>query len=211
MPQTDDTMMGRLKSATDDLHRTAEGRDLQRALVKGTLGRDTYAAYLGQMLLVHQALESAIDASIDRHPALRAVVRDYHRREPDLRADLAFFGTGEGEPVNATRRLLASIDRFAESSPVGLLGVLYVLEGSTNGAKYIAMSLMRTWGLQPGPGLAYLDPHGDQQKPRWQAFKDDMNGAGLTEAEQAELIDSARQTFQAVADISDEVNELVAA
>ena len=83
--------------------------------------------------------------------------------------------------------------------------MLYVLEGSTNGSKFIAAALHRAWGFEPGPGLSYLDPHGDLQKQRWLAFKHDMDAAGFSEADAAVLIDAARLVFQSVADISDEL------
>ncbi len=195
--------MARLKSATDDLHRMAESRPLQKSLVKGTVPRELYATFLGQIYLVHRFLEQRIDEAGDQHPAFAAVVRPYHRREPQLRDDLEFHGVvpDEIEPTPVTARTL---DWIEHERPVALLGILYVLEGSTNGARFIARSLSRAWG--PG-GLSYQDPHGELQKPRWMQFKQDMNGVGFTADEESVLLEAARATFVAVADISDELCE----
>lgn len=203
-------IMGRLKAATDDLHRFAEGRELQRSLVKGTLPRDLYAAFLGQMHLVHRALERGIARVAAMHPAFGAVVRDHHRRETQLSDDLRFLGADTTAPLDATAALIERIDRTAAEAPVALLGMLYVLEGSTNGSKFIARSLVRAYGLQPGPGLSYLDPHGDLQRPRWAAFRRDMDAVAFSAAESAAIEDAARACFEAVARISDELMEPVA-
>ncbi len=211
MGNTTTHIMGRLKSATNDLHRMAEDRELQRKLVKGTLPRGLYTAFLGQMYLVHRALEDRIDTVADRHPAFAAVVRDYHERQGQLEQDLTFLGADPDEvtAVPAAAALVREIGRTARDAPVALLGMLYVLEGSTNGSKFIARALHKAWGLDRGPGLSYLDPHGDLQQERWLAFKRDMDAVGFSEAEAVALIDSARLMFQSVADISDELIEPV--
>lgn len=205
------TIMGRLKAASEDLHRMAEGRDLQRLLVRGTLPRPLYETYLAQMHLVHTALEDRIREVAREHPAFASVLRDYHWREPQLRADLVFLGgeVAQIEPLPAARALIEHIDREAADCPVALLGMLYVLEGSTNGSKFIARSIGKAYGLSAGPGLSYLDPHGDLQRDRWLTFKQDMNAVDLSENEKTRIIAAARATFQAVADLSDELMEPV--
>lgn len=205
------TIMGRLKAASEDLHRMAEGRDLQRLLVRGTLPRPLYETYLAQMHLVHTALEDRIREVTREHPAFASVLRDYHRREPQLRADLVFLGgeVAQIEPLPAARALIEHIDREAADCPVALLGMLYVLEGSTNGSKFIARSIGKAYGLSAGPGLSYLDPHGDLQRDRWLTFKQDMNAVDLSENQKTRIIAAARATFQAVADLSDELMEPV--
>lgn len=200
-------VMSRLKTATDDLHRMAEGRRLQRSLAKGTLPTDRYAAFLSQMYLVHKALEEAIDRCDAADPVFGAVFRDYHRRVGNLSSDLEFLGADPAsiEPTGATTALLNTIDRTRNERPAALLGMLYVLEGSTNGSRFIAAALRRTRGLEPGPGLLYMDPHGELQPQRWAAFKRDMDTAGFTEPQVLALVETAKQTFQAIADISDEL------
>ncbi len=207
------SIMARLKSATADLHQAAESSPLQRRLVKGELPRDLYAAFLGQMYLVHAALEQAVrDASVS-HPGFAAVVRDYHDREPQLRDDLAFLGLGLDAiaPIGATRAMLTDISQTAADQPVGLLGMLYVLEGSTNGSKFIAMAIRKAYQLQEGPGVAYLDPHGELQRDRWQAFKRDMDSVGFTESDTEGIIATAKGMFRSITQISDELSQPVGA
>jgi heme oxygenase len=199
--------MSRLKSATADLHQEAESRPLQKQLAKGSIPRDLYAAYLGQLYLVHQALEAQIRRASTRHGAFAAVVRDHHWREGQLQDDLKHLGVDLGliAPEPATAAFMGKLEQSAQGEPVSLLGALYVLEGSTNGAKFIAAALRRAWGTQASGGLSYMDPHGDQQRPRWAAFKQDMDAVGFSAAEEELIVDTAGETFRAITRISDEV------
>ena len=119
------SIMARLKTETADLHTAAESSPLQRQLVKGDLSRDQYAAFLGQMYLVHAALEQAIRDGSASHAGFETVVREYHDREPQLREDLAFLGVKLDDiaPVGATATTMSDIARTAADRPIALLGV----------------------------------------------------------------------------------------
>lgn len=198
-----DPIMARLKSETGELHGQAEGRPLQKRLARGEIDRGAYADYLGQLLLVHRALEQALATAAARHPEIAAVFRDEHRREGNIRSDLAVFGRDAGAivPLPATTVLVTTIQRTATTAPVGLLGLLYVLEGSTNGSKYIAKALRRSFGGDAG--LSYLDPYGDEQRATWETFKVQMDDVGFKPAQADQIVAAARAMFQGIADISD--------
>ena len=202
------SIMALLKSATADLHQAAEGTPLQRQLVKGELPQDLYAAFLGQMYLVHAALEQAVRDASASHPGFCTVVREYHDREPQLRQDLAFLDIDLAAiaPIAATTAMLTDIERTAADRPIALLGMLYVLEGSTNGSKFIARALRKAYQLEQGPGVAYLDPHGELQQDRWQAFKRDMDSVGFTERESEAIIATAKGMFRSITEISLELS-----
>lgn len=207
------SIMIELKEQTAELHSYAEHRPLQRDMLKGSIKRERYTAYLGQLMWVHHTLEHALEEQNTRHPAFGVVLRPYQQRLGDLRADLEFFGQSPDkvEPLPATMRVVEAIAHTARQTPVALLGMLYVLEGSNNGSKYIARSMMRGHDLQPGKGVSYLDPYGDSQMDRWQQFKKDMDAAGFSEEEGEQLVAAAKIMFQGIADISDDVYEPVAA
>jgi heme oxygenase len=211
MSSSPETLMGRLRSATTEHHQRAEQRQLQRAMAKGTLPRPTYAAYLSQLFLVHQALELRLRELRDQTAAFGPVFQDDQCREPNLRTDLSFYGADVDaiEPAPASSSIIARIEQAANTHPVALLGMLYVLEGSNNGSKYIARSIARAYNIAPGSpeGLSYLDPYGDNQRPRWEQFKQAMDAITFNEVEQSLIIDAAQAMFDAIADISDEVFE----
>lgn len=202
MTTTADSLAALLKDRTADLHTRAERHAVQRALVTGRIGRDGYRAYLGQMLHIHAALDNALRAAAVADGPLAALVREHHFREAQLRADLEFLGGDAGEPSPATAAFAAWI--AGEACPASLAGVLYVLEGSTNGGRYIAKALRRTLALEAG-GTAYFDPHGEAQTERWSAFKTDLDALGLPEAQRSAALAAAERTFEAIIAVCDDL------
>lgn len=200
------SLMERLRDETRAHHQRSEQHALERAMLAGTISRDTYVALLGQRFWVHRELEAQLRTAAEEHPAWTPFVEDRLFQEPRLRADLAFFGrvAEEGEPMPGTACLVREIQCVA-SRPVHLLGYHYVLEGSKNGGRYIARSIAKAFNLAPGPGLSYLDPHGDAQHEVWALFKAAMDGLRLREHEAEAVVASARLAFDGISVVDDAV------
>lgn len=196
-----------LRDSTRDLHDAAEHHEFQRAMFKAHISRAQYAEYLSQMLLVHKSLEGHLRRLRASVPAFGLVIHEFQYQEPYIREDLAFYGVAMDaiEPSPGTRELLADIDRAAAERPLALLGFHYVLEGSNNGSKYIAANLRKAFSLEHGVGDRYLDPYGDTQVERWQAFKRDLLASPFTDTERATLVDAARRMFTGISRISDDL------
>jgi heme oxygenase len=193
-----------LKDATAEQHRDAERRQLQKDMVRGHLPAQTYAAWLGQMFLVHQALWDSIARCGSVNPLLTRIVQDEGLHVSHLRTDLSAFGTDADAVVSlpSTDRAVRSIARMADSDPLSLLGYNYVLEGSMNGNRFIARAMQRTPGIT---SMSYLDPYGEAQRPTWQAYRDRMNEAGFDEASGLRMVEAARDMFTFVAEMSEEL------
>lgn len=206
MNSIDTSTMQQLRDSTREEHDRAEHHAFQQAMFKGELSREAYIAWLGQMYLVHGALETALRRVSTDNQAIETVVRDHQYQVPYLLQDLECFGVDAAaiEPLPATRRFIASVDE-AEDDPVRLLGLHYVLEGSNNGSRFIARHVAQAYGLAPGPGLRYLDPYGDRQREYWMAFKNDMGTIQFSAEDNARLVSAAKQMYQTVADLSDDL------
>lgn len=192
-------IMATLKAATAEQHQRAERHEFQQMMVRGTLPREAYADWLGQMLHIHRGLEGHLDRLVESHPRVASVFDDDRRKVPFLLDDLAFYQSdGEGEALPATRRFLTLLDTLAATTPLALLGVLYVLEGSTNGARFIARRIRDAYDLPPDAGAAFVDPYGKAQPSRWRAFKDAMERLGFSETETRSVTAAAQETFNAV-------------
>jgi heme oxygenase len=152
------------------------------------------------MLHLHTALEAQLEKLVADRTALAGLFEEDRRKVPALRRDLAHFGAvGNEPPLEATAALIEEIRVLAVNRPLALLGVYYVLEGSTNGSRYIARKVRPAYGLAPGQdGAAYLEPYGEDQPARWAAFKAEMELVPLTSEELQELVAAARMTFDAV-------------
>lgn len=168
-------------------------------MVRGTLPREAYADWLGQMLHLHRGLEDHLDRLVESHPQAASVFDDDRRKVPFLLDDLAFYQSdGTSEPLPATRRFVALLDTLAATTPLALLGVLYVLEGSTNGARFIARRIREAYELPPEGGAAFVDPYGEAQPSQWKAFKEAMEQLDLSEADTQVVTVAAQETFNAV-------------
>ena len=98
------------------------------------------------------------------------------------------------------------MDRLASEQPMALLGILYVLEGSTNGSKFIARKVRPAYELPAtGEGAAYLDPYGDVQPARWQEFKAAMDALNLPAADVAPMVVAAQETFDSIRELGAEL------
>ena len=205
MTNTTDSIMLRLRSETQDLHTEAEKQPIQQRMLQGSLPKEFFVDFLCQMLVVHRELESHLRRWRFHDSRFGAVLRDEQFRERNLIADLEFFGldvdAAAARTVTATRRAAARISQTAEERPVALLGYHYVLEGSTNGAKFIARGVQKAYGLEPGPGTTFLDPHGPAQKERWDAFKREMDALEFTHDEREAIVEAAKDTFRAMIQI----------
>lgn len=203
------SIMERLKASTQSQHDATEDGTFNQELVKGKLPLEKFVDSLGQLLLIHAALEQHLRRLRYDVPAFEKVLRDYQFQEPYLRSDLEFFGRvpEQEQPLPATRRFIEYIDQLAAQSPMGLLGVHYVFEGSNNGSKYISRAVRKAYNLSDGEGTHYLDPYGEQQKAYWQAFKDDMNAVGFLPPESEVIVKAACATFEAVMHLHRELND----
>jgi heme oxygenase len=196
-----------LRESTASHHRRAEQHDFQQQFVRGTLPKALYIRWLGQMLHIHAALESRLDRLIAGSPPLASVFDDSRRKVGPLQEDLTFLGAVPDQPaLPAVRAMVAWMDTLAETQPLALLGVLYVLEGSTNGSKFIARKVRPAYELPgSGEGSAYLDPYGNDQPARWQAFKAAMDGLHLPANDVDPIVTAAQHTFDSIRELGGEL------
>lgn len=197
----------RLKSETAELHTQAEKSPLQAAMIQGRLPREAYAAFLGQMLLVHEALDRAVEQASAAHHGVRAVWSAEQKKAALVRQDLAFYGVDalSVKALPETQRVVDLIRTRSKAHPEVALGLHYVLEGANNGNQFIARVIGKVYGLQGPDGLRSLDPYGPRQREVWGAWKSALNAQQFTDAERDRIVEGAAAMFQAVIDVSDAV------
>jgi len=199
------TLSGTLRQATAELHRRAERSEFQQAFVAGRLPRAAYGRWLEQMWCVYNALEGHLwRAPLSER--YRELLNEALRRTPELEADLAFFGLARraGMATAAARAFEDRMAAWAEAASPALLGVLYVLEGSTNGSRFIARGVRQAYALAGTDGTRFLDPYGEAQTERWGAFKRSLDAAvGADEA--TAVVAGASATFEAITAVGQEL------
>jgi len=201
-----------LKDMTWELHKAAEGHAVQKGLLKGQLSREMYATWLGQLLCVHRALESALRDYRQARPAIGRFVQDGRFHEGRLEADLRSLGVSIGQvsPLPSAKRLMATIELARAERPVALLGMHYVLEGSTNGGRFIAKALRQAYGFEGAAGTSYYDPYGENQRALWASYKEEFDAMEVSEVEREAMVAAARDVFRAMSEIGDDLMALEA-
>ncbi len=202
------SLMQRLRAETADQHHQAENSPYEQALVQGRLPRELYVAGLAQRYAIHAELERQMLALRSKRPEYTTVIDESLFQSANAAADLRHFGIELSDlPVGpAAQDACAWLLELGQSQPHALLGANYVLEGSKNGARYIARAIQRAYQLT-GPGLRYLDPHGEQQRPLWEAYRQKMDGLAFSIAEQDQIVAAAQRMFVCIGAIDREVSE----
>ncbi len=188
-----------LKESTAQQHIDAEHHPLQQSLIKGQATRAQYAQWLGQMLHVHTVIDTSLTKAAETSAAVKTVFQPHHRRRELALADLAALGVSPAtiSPQPATLAFAARMAQVAQLSPTSLLGVLYVIEGSSNGGVYIAKAVERALGLEPGFATRAVNPHAAATRENWAAFKISIDSLALGATERAAIVEVASETFKA--------------
>lgn len=201
---SDLTLMENLKATTRADHDSAEGHDFQRLLFSGQLPYETFCDYVGQLFVLHKALEDELKAGLSDE-RIKKVLGEWQYQEGFLDKDLTTLGrkSADCKPLPATAKIIDAIRETSKKHPIALLGYHYVLLGSKHGARMICPNLKKSYNLEGSGGTLYFDPYEGQFMKLWGEFKDSMNKNELSEAETAEILDAARLMFRAMGEIGE--------
>jgi heme oxygenase (biliverdin-IX-beta and delta-forming) len=152
-------------------------------LMDEELDVDTYISYLLKLHGIIATWEewAAPNAPAWIHPLLVA-----RRRGQLLTLDLKWFGAdacGEARPALPEMKDAA-----------GLLGAMYVMEGSTLGGQLIARRVELVLKLTPGQGNAYFRGHNERTGKLWKEFCDALR-TNVPDTETEAVIAAAKAMF----------------
>jgi heme oxygenase len=176
----------RLRDATAPLHKQLN----EQALLAALLGKEQPLADYQQLLGIYYSLYHQLEAAIKRYLTQQPIDFDYQPRykTPLLLSDLSYWHI-QPEPLRC-QIALPDINSLG-----ALLGLLYVLEGSTLGANFIAQHLKLTYGYTRSTGSDFFSGYGEQTKTYWQSFITYINSFSDQPDQAAQAIDSAALSF----------------
>jgi heme oxygenase len=173
-----------LKHQTEAAHQDLEA--LMMPWLQGIATRADYALLLKGFYGYFAPLEDAIAPFITTD-----VLPDgaHRRKASSLLSDLSQMEVAVDELTLATR--LPQIQSLPQA-----LGALYVMEGSTLGGRGITKMLQKKEGLHLQlNNLQFFNGYGDGTGPMWTAFVNVLNSFCGTDAEVAQMVASANQSF----------------
>jgi heme oxygenase (biliverdin-IX-beta and delta-forming) len=173
----------RLKEGTSEIHRRIEERVpvFRDGFVRADYVRllERFYGFWGPLEAELARLNVLRDKALDLEGRLKGAL---------LQQDLHFLGR---EPANVPRcHNLPAVDTFQRA-----LGCLYVMEGSTLGARIISRRLEEHLQFVDGSGASFFNAYGAATGRNWNAFRRFVI-ARVTPEDTAEIVAAARQTFQ---------------
>jgi heme oxygenase len=197
-------IMDRLRSETRPHHDKAEQNGFGVMVMEGGLQMPHYVEHLAawQSILCH--LEGALRSCDDE-----VVSETWHEglvKEEILSRDLEQLAP-EGvslseETKQAVQAFSEYVDHLTKETPRGLLGVLYVLEGSTMGGSVMKSRIANQLQLTvEEPGLLYYGCYGNHVGAQFKKFRVRMGGAVDGSGSEELILIAAGRTFDLVGDI----------
>lgn len=156
-PTVTDRLSARVRAATGDAHRAAEGSPVMRRLLAGRLTLGEFAAMQEQLLAVYETLEAVGETHRD-DPTIGGFIDTALLRTSALRDDLARLQPGDHTtaPTEPTRAYCERL-RTAGSDPVGFVAHHYTRYlGDLSGGQFIGRAVERHLGLDRGTGTAFF-------------------------------------------------------
>ncbi|MFJ4781421.1 biliverdin-producing heme oxygenase [Streptomyces sp. NPDC088762] len=191
----------RLRAGTRAWHDDLESTRFATALTAGTLPLDRYVGQLAAYRVVLEALEDELSRAAG--PCVGQVWSPDLGKLPLVERDLRHFADAGSAPVPWAAAEAAAFAReirsTAASDPRGLLGFLYVMEGSTLGGLVLRPYVTEAYGLHTGDGVAY---YGSGDRARWARFTARLNEALTEPAAQDRVMAAARQAYRHTAAIT---------
>lgn len=155
---------------------------------------DGYAGLLARYASFYVAFEAEAEARIaavaEREAPFHGVggfASDRFLKSRWLATDLAALGRDADRPA-------AGVWPETDGLP-GVVGAIYVIEGSMLGGRGMAKEVVAKFGLTRDAGARFFDGYGDATGPLWKDFGDWARLNVTTEAGVAAAVAAAKETF----------------
>lgn len=195
-----------LMGGTAVIHREAERVPFMVAFFKGELPRDAYAAYLGRLYYVYEALEGAArtltgDAAWMHTPEL-------YRLEK-LDKDLRFWAGDDWRtkitPTPATKAYADRVREVAEAAPHTFVAHHWLRYLGYVLGQELLRKLVRKYGVE-NEGMAFYDfPDIDDPKAYLGGYHAKMNAMPLDEAGKREVVAEGYRAFALQKELTEEL------
>ncbi|MEI7430810.1 MAG: biliverdin-producing heme oxygenase [Betaproteobacteria bacterium] len=187
--------LARLKAGTDDLHLQLDRHSRMSRLLAPDLQVHEYATILQRLLACQSEIEPVLDTF---HGSLGSAVPEWlvpaiYRRSGDLMADLQALGytaSATGDITKPSHITLLEINSLAQAA-----GCLYVLAGSSLGARVIERRLREHPGTLLVDALRYFSPQAEQAGWSWPAYRQTLNAVLCQPSDEHAALHSARAVF----------------
>lgn len=176
-----------LRSETAASHKSLERLPVSESILSPTVNKESYANYLSLMYDIIADTEASI------FPVVRGVVPDLGQRSKKqaIACDLINLGVKKSESKIV----------FVESgnmSTAFALGILYVIEGSSLGGRFILNHISAALGFDAENGARYFAGYGNKTGQMWKNFLETVTSYEAGHDCGAAIIAGADYAFRAI-------------
>lgn len=181
------TFLQQLRSKTAYSHQLIEQNSISQSLMSQGVTMTQYAQYLKSMYGFVYGFEKMVFPLLEHNELLQI---DDRRKSHLIQSDLVLLNYTAAQPY-VNDELFSTHYQTAAAA----LGGMYVLEGSTLGGQIISRHLSKVLGDAVAGKTTYLTAYAGQTGGMWKNFLQLLCEAGVSNANEDEIIDSAVNTF----------------
>lgn len=176
-----------LRAKTANSHKNLESLSLSQAIVSPKVTKEEYALYLSLMHDIQEKMEMEI------FPLLENIILDLDNRKKShhILADLNAIGF---QKKKSGKTLFFP----SQISSAFALGMMYVIEGSTLGGRFILKNIETSLDYNLENGASYFNGYGAKTGSIWKKFIDFMEDYETNNGNQEEIINGANFAFTMV-------------
>lgn len=175
-----------LKNRTVALHTELDHHPILRELISPKLSLIQYT----RALVAFYGYYVAVEQEVAKHDWNKLHIHFEERRKtPFLEVDLRHFAIDPSEVPRCSN--LPEIKSLHQ-----LLGVFYVMEGSTLGGRMIAKFVKRSLGFDETSGARFFAGYQENTDNRWREARETLTAFAKSSQEQEDVILSASATFR---------------
>ena len=152
-----------IKSKTANSHKKLESLSVSASILSPEMKVADYVEYLSLMHDVHKNTEEII------FPFLSGIINDLETRKKKhlIENDLNY--------LNHKKVFSNKVFNIQEPTLAFALGILYVIEGSSLGGRFILKNITTVPGLDNGEGTSYFNGYGDKTGSYWKSFLNSLS------------------------------------
>lgn len=177
-----------LKIKTAGAHKRLENLPVSSCILSPEMKIEDYVHYLKLMYDVHYDVEENI------FPLLSNSIRDLKERKKKhlIEEDLAF--------LNYNKPIVSPVFNIENITIPFALGILYVVEGSSLGGRFILKNIETISGLNEGKGILYFTGYGNKTGSQWKSFLSVLTDYQEENDCEDEIINGAIYAFDCIHD-----------
>jgi heme oxygenase len=186
--QTEDIFTS-LRSETAELHSALESLEISKAIISPAVSINDYVRYLRKMLAVNRDFEHHV------FPLLAEILPDIHQRKKSQWIESDLVRLGVAPPLLSPQPVTASGPRIDIHFA---LGMMYVLEGSTMGGRYILNNILSVERISDTGAHQYFSGYRENTGKFWTTLKAVIQTHALSDDDNRQIIAGAVMTFNCI-------------